>query len=580
MTAAKIGPQPAIVVVDDDPASLDVLGDELRTRYGRDYSVLLESSPDDALERLRGLADAHEEVALILADQWMPEMTGPQFLAAAHKFHPRARRGLLINFGEDRSAREPIMKAVALGYADYYLAKPVHAPDERFHRGVTEFVDEWWRLRGGWYEMIRVVGDERSARSHEVRDLLSRNDIPFGFYGSDSREGRGLLAEAGVGADRLPVILLSDGRVLIDPANRDVGAALGATVRPGTEIYDIAIVGGGPAGLAAAVYAGSEGYRTALIEPEALGGQAGTSSLIRNYLGFPRGVSGSELAARAFEQARLFGTDVIYGSAATSLRAEGQLRIVGLSDGSEVTSRAVVIATGAAYRRLDVPELEALTGCGVFYGAVAEAQALDGEQVFVVGGGNSAGQAAVHLAKHAAHVAILVRSHSLATSMSAYLINEIEQRANIDVRYGVEIVGGGGDGHLEWLELKDRKSGVVATVPAAALFVLIGARPFTGWLPESVARDEWGYVLTGARCGIATCEAPADFANVDAQLEEPRPPLPLETSLSGVFAVGDVRQGSAKRVASAVGDGSVCIGLAHEFLSLPHAEPVATRPSE
>ncbi len=453
----------------------------------------------------------------------------------------------------------------------------MHSPDERFHRGVTEFLDEWWRLRGGWFEMVRVVGDDRSARSHEVRDLLSRNDIPYGFYASDSPEGRDVLAAAGVGADRLPVIVLSDGRVLIDPKNRDVGAALGATVRPGTETYDLTIVGGGPAGLAAAVYAGSEGLRTALIEPEALGGQAGTSSLIRNYLGFPRGISGGELAARAFEQARLFGTDVIYGSAATSLRAEGQRRIVGLEDGSEVTSRAVVIATGAAYRRLGVPELEALTGCGVFYGAVAEAQALDGEQVFVVGGGNSAGQAAVHLAKHAAHVTILVRSHSPAASMSAYLVNEIDHRANIDVRYGVEILGGGGDGHLEWLDLSDRKSGVVESVPAAALFVLIGARPFTAWLPDSVARDEWGYVLTGARCGIATCEAPAEFANVDAQLEEPRPPLPLETSLSGVFAVGDVRQGSAKRVASAVGDGSVCVGLTHELLSLRGSADGAAR---
>jgi thioredoxin reductase (NADPH) len=261
------------------------------------------------------------------------------------------------------------------------------------------------------------------------------------------------------------------------------------------------------------------------------------------------------------------------------LRAEGHLRIVGLEDGSEVTSRAVVIATGAAYRRLGVPELEALTGCGVFYGAVAEAQALDGEEVFVVGGGNSAGQAAVHLAKHAAHVTILVRSHSLAASMSAYLVNEIGHRVNIDVRYGVEIVGGGGDGHLEWLDLRDLQSGVVETVPAAALFVLIGARPFTAWLSDSVARDEWGYVLTGARCGIATCDAPAEFANVDAQLEAPRPPLPLETSLSGVFAVGDVRQGSAKRVASAVGDGSVCIGLTHEFLSSRGSADGAARAS-
>ena len=476
---------PALVVVDHDRASLELLRRELETRYGADYSVLVESSPTRALQLLRELSDAGEDVAVVLAAQSMPEMTGPEFLAAAHKIYRRARRGLLINWGDDRSARAPIMNAVVLGYVDYYLAKPVHSPDERFHRVVTEFLDEWWRLRGGGFEMVRVIGADRAARSHEVRDLLTRNDIPYGFYASDSEEGRAALAEVGAAGDRLPVIILSDGRALVDPTNREAGAALGATVRPGTETYDVTIIGGGPAGLAAAVYAGSEGLRTALIEPDAVGGQAGTSSLIRNYLGFPRGVSGTELAARAFEQVRLFGTDVVYGSRATSLRAEGDRRIIGLSDGSELSSRAVVIATGAAYRRLGVPELEALTGCGVFYGAaVAEAQALAGEHVFVIGGGNSAGQAALHLAKHAAQVSILVRSNSLAESMSAYLITEIDHTPNIDVRHGVEVVGGGGDGHLEWLELRERNSGGLETVPAGALFVLIGAQPFTDWLPD------------------------------------------------------------------------------------------------
>ena len=302
--------------------------------------------------------------------------------------------------------------------------------------------------------------------------------------------------------ERLPVLIMLDGRVLIDPTNREVAEALGAGVRPADVTYDVVIVGGGPAGLAAAVYAGSEGLRTALVEREALGGQAGTSSMIRNYLGFPRGISGAELAARALEQAVLFGTDIVYGSTATALRAEGDRRVVTLSDGSEMYSRAVVIATGVSYRRLEVPALEALIGAGVFYGAgMSEAQALAGEPVFVVGGGNSAGQAAVHLSRYAERVTLLVRSGSLAESMSQYLITEIAATPNIDIRYRVEVVGGGGEGRLERLELKDRHSGEVEAVPAAALFVLIGAQPFTDWLPSSVIRDQWGYVLTGAQSG-------------------------------------------------------------------------------
>jgi thioredoxin reductase (NADPH) len=307
--------------------------------------------------------------------------------------------------------------------------------------------------------------------------------------------------------------------------------------------------------LAAAVYAGSEGLRTALIEPDALGGQAGTSSLIRNYLGFPRGITGAELAARAVAQASLFGTEIIYGSRAVSLRADGQLRVVGLANRTGAVSTAVVIATGVSYRRLGVPSLEALLGAGVFYGAgSSEAQALAGERVFVVGGGNSAGQATLHLGRYASHVTLLVRSESLAESMSDYLITEITNAPNIAVRYGVEVVGGGGHGHLECIELTDRHSAEVQIVPARALFVLIGAEPFTDWLPDAVARDPWGYILTGA----------------DVPLEswpEHRAPLPLETSLPGVFAVGDVRSGSVKRVASAVGDGSICIRLVHQHLS-------------
>lgn len=561
--------KPVVLVVDDDATSRDLVGRELATRYGADYSVLVESSASSALERLRDLADADAEVAIILADQWMPDMTGAQFLVAARAIHRGARRGLLINWGDDRSAPEPIMQACALHHADYYLAKPVHTPDERFHRAVTEFLDEWWRLRGGWFEMLRVVGDEGAARSHEIRDLLSRNDIPYGFYASESEDGRAALAGVGASEERGPVIIMRDGQVLINPTNSEIAAAHGATVHPGTDLYDVTIVGGGPSGLAAAVYAASEGLRVALVEHEALGGQAGTSSMIRNYLGFPRGISGAELASRAFEQARLFGTDVIYGSAATSLRSANGLRIVGLSDASEVSSRAVVIATGVSYRRLDVPALEAWMGAGVYYGAaVSEAQALVGESVYVVGGGNSAGQAALHLANHAEQVTILVRSGSLAESMSEYLIAEMNHTPNVDVRYEVELVGGGGDGRLEHIDLRDRRSGDVETVAAAAVFVLIGASPFTDWLPDDIARDRWGYVLTGARCGTS-CGAPSDLEQGEATREDVRQPLHLETSLAGVFAVGDVRQGSVKRIASGVGEGSICVGLVHEYLTRP-----------
>ena len=346
------------------------------------------------------------------------------------------RRALLIRWGEERESTEALIQACMLGSSDHYIARPVQSPDERFHRAIGEFLDEWWRDRGTTFEMVRVIGEMRSARSHEIRDLLTRADVPFGFYATESEAGMTALVEAGVGAEQLPVVMMLDGRVLIDPSNRDVGAALGVRTRPESGTYDLTIIGGGPAGLGAAVYAGSEGLRTLLLEPEALGGQAGTSSLIRNYLGFPRGISGTELARRAVDQARLFGADIVYGIAATSLRAERDLRVVGLSDGTEVESRAVVIATGVSYRRLDVPELEALLGAGVFYGAaVAEAQAVTGEQVFVIGGGNSAGQAAVHLAKYAARVTVLVRSASLAESMSEYLISEITGTPNIDVRY-------------------------------------------------------------------------------------------------------------------------------------------------
>jgi len=545
--------QPVLVVVDDEDASLRALAHELESRYGGDYQIVASVSAEDALTRLAGLVAEGSRVPLILADQWMPGMTGAEFLARARELHPTARRGLLISW-EDRSAAVPIVEAVALGQIEFYLPKPAWSPDEQFHRAITESLEQWWRQQGGRFEAVTVIGEEPSARAHEIRDILTRNNVPFGFIRSDSSDARASLRRLGVRPGAGPVVALYTGAVLVDPSNVEVAEALGVPVRPAGRAYDVVIVGAGPAGLAAAVYGASEGLRTALLEREAFGGQAGTSSLIRNFLGFPHGVSGTELAGRAFQQAWQFGAHLIYGNPGVSLADKGSARVLTLRDGTEVRSRAVVIATGVSYRRLQAPGLEPLAGAGVFYGAATvEAQAMAGKPVFVVGGGNSAGQAALHLSKYASSVTVLVRSRSLAASMSQYLIREIDSAANIQVRYRVEIAGAGGDGRLQHLHLTHRDTGTVEHTPAAGLFVLIGAQPFTEWLPGTVARDQWGYILTGPDTGD--------------RWPQQRAPLLLETSLPGVFAVGDVRHGSVKRVASAVGEGSIAIRLVHEYLA-------------
>jgi thioredoxin reductase (NADPH) len=498
-------------------------------------------------------------LALVLADQWMPSMTGVEFLGHARRLHPRAQRVLLINWG-DRSTAEPILQASALGQIDDWTAKPWGPGDEFFHQAISGFLNEWARLHRPRFEVFQVVGDQWAPRSHEIRDLLSRNSIPFGFYPVNSDEGRALLGRAGGTGKQLPVVVLFDGRVLVDPSNAELAHALGIKTRPEAVTYDVAVIGAGPAGLAAAMYGASEGLATAVLEHEALGGQAGTSSMIRNYLGFPRGVSGAELAQRAYEQAWILGADFIYGLSAIGLGTAGPDRVITLGDGAEATSRAVILATGVTWRRLGVSSLEALVGAGVFYGAAAsEAPAVRGREVYVVGGANSAGQAAVHLARYAARVTMLVRGASLAEAMSDYLIREIQAAPNIVVRYHTEAVDGHGNGHLTALTLKDRTTGTTETVPATALFILIGAEPHTDWLPERIRRDRWGFVLTGTDL-LADGRPPASWPLG-------RPPTPLETSLPGVFAVGDVRHGSTKRVASAVGEGSIAIRLIHEYLS-------------
>ena len=550
--------KPVLIAIDDDPDALELIRRELGKRYGADYDLVFESSALAGEEVLDRLKRDGRGVAIVFAGQRVSETSGPELLARAGDLHPGAKRALLLPWATGTG--EAIRRAAALGQFDFWALKPWRSPDEDFHALVGEALREWSRANLPPFEVVRVVGEQWSGRSHEIRDLLRRNGVPHAFYEAGSGEGRGLLERAGVSPDRLPVLIMFDGRVLVDPANPEVADALEVRTRPEGDVYDVVVIGAGPSGLAASVYGASEGLRTALLEREAIGGQAGTTSLIRNYLGFPRGVSGGDLTQRAYEQAWLFGTEFVYGNDAMALRAEGPRRIVALADGSEIETRTVVLAMGVSYRRLGIPRLEAFSGAGVFYGAaVTEAEAMSGEKVFVVGGGNSAGQAAVHLSKFAEQVTLLVRGPSLAQSMSDYLIKELDAEPNVEIRYEVEVVDGEGESRLERLTLKDRESGETETVPAGAAFVLIGAEPRTDWLPEEIERDRWGFVLTGndlLRNGETPDRWPLD-----------RPPMLLETSLPGVFAVGDVRHASIKRVASAVGEGSISIRMVHEYLA-------------
>ena len=531
---------------------------ELRKRYGSDYQVVGADSADDPPRLLARFRDDRRLVSIVLASQRMSQGTGTELLARVREFHRTAKRLLLIDWGYGPPP-EPILQAITLGHIDAYVAGPVTVPDERFHRAVTELLEEWARSHLPRFEAVRVVGEERSARSHEIRDLLDRNAVPSGFYPVGTGRGEALLQQAGVAASAVPVILLFNGRVLVQPTNAEVAEALGMKTAPGAGLYDVAVIGAGPAGLAAAVYGASEGLSTVVLEPEAIGGQAGTSSQIRNYLGFPAGVSGADLAVRAYTQAWNFGAEYVYGNPAIGLRARGPERVVTVRGGGQVRSRAVVIATGVSYRRLGIPWLDALTGAGVFYGAAtSEATALKDREVFVVGGANSAGQAAVHLARYAARVTLLVRGGSLAEGMSDYLVTQIASTPNIAVRHNVAVTGGGGTDCLESLTLQDRVSGTTQTVPAAAMFVLIGAEPRTQWLPDHIARDQRGFVVTGT--DLLAAGAPPRGWPLR------RLPMLLESSLPGVFAAGDVRRGSVKRVAAAVGEGSTVIRLIHDYL--------------
>jgi thioredoxin reductase (NADPH) len=449
---------------------------------------------------------------------------------------------------------------MALGQVDYHLYRPWRPLERILYPAVSEFLAAWDKSQDAQEVPVRIVGTQFSVRSHELRDALTRVGVPFWFYEPETPAGQQLLAEAGADGSRLPVAILRQRTVLIDPDLRQVWRELGVSTQVDVDSCDLMVIGGGPAGLAAAVYAASEGLDTLLLESAIPGGQAGTSSLIRNYLGFQRGISGDDLVNRAVEQAWLFGTRFVLSQTATSLRDEGSRKVVTTSDGREVAARAVVIATGVSWRRLGVPELEGLVGAGVFYGAAgAEARAMLGRHVFVVGAGNSAGQAAMHLSRYAATVTMLIRGATLRTSMSEYLVSELEQTPNVKLRFDTEVIGGGGVGRLETVRLRQGGSAATELVQAAALFLLIGAEPWTGWLEGCLARDDRGYILTGQ-----------DLLNAGDALANwrlTRSPMLLETSMPGVFAAGDVRQRSMKRVAAAAGEGATAVQLVHTYLA-------------
>ena len=548
-----------ILAVDDDPTSIGHIRAELDRRYDRDYQVLCSTSATEALEQLERMQQAGDRVVLVLADQWMPELTGPELLARVPDLHPQAKRALLVGWGDwgDEPTADAIRAAMALGRIDYYALKPWKSPDEYFHRTVTEFLHEWSRADASVPQEINVVADAWSSRAHEIRNLLARNGVPHVFHPNNSPDGEAVLRQAGQVGTTKPVVVMLDGRTFVDPSNAELARGYGAmTELEGGREFDVVIVGAGPAGLAAAVYASSEGLRALVVERESIGGQAGSSSRIRNYLGFARGVSGAELAQRAYQQAWVFGTTFLLMRDVTGLQTNGGDHVLTISDGSEVRARSVILAMGVNYRRLDIPDFEHLNGVGVFYGSSpSEGQRFTGGQVYVVGGGNSAGQAAVHLSRYAGRVTLVVRAATLAASMSQYLRNEIDAIPCIDVRVSTEVVGGAGESRLEQLAL--RTAGATTSVPADALFVLIGARPHTDWLPADVARDDLGYLVTGT-------DVARDAAAAGWRLE--RPPLVFETSVPGVFAVGDVRAQSVKRVASAVGEGSVVMQQVHQYL--------------
>jgi len=547
--------KPVLLTVDDDPGVSRAVARDLRRRYGQDYRIVRAESGRQALEALREIKLRGDPVAVLLADYRMPEMSGLEFLEQAMDLFPHARRALLTAYADTDAA----IQAINVIDLDHYLLKPWEPPEEKLYPVVDELVELWRTADDQPVTATQVVGHRWSARSYEVRDFLARNSVSYRWLTADQPEGRRLLEAAGLDEAAIPLVVTPDGGSLVDPSLEELAARVGLSTTPATDFYDTVIVGGGPAGLGAAVYAASEGLRTVLVEREATGGQAGQSTRIENYLGFPDGVSGVQLTDRARRQATRFGAEILTAAAVTGLEVRGSSRVVRFADGGEVAAHTVVLATGVAYSTLDAPGTAELTGRGIFYGsAVTEAPSCADEDVYVVGGANSAGQAAVFLSRHARRVTILVRADGLERSMSHYLVRQIRDTPNIEVRPNTTIAGASGGEHLERLRLCDTGTGVVEEVPAAFLFVFIGAAPCTDWLDEVVQRDPRGFVVTGPDLLVGG-KRPRGWP-LD------RDPYYLEGSVPGVFAAGDARANSVKRVASAVGEGAMAIQLVHRYL--------------
>ncbi len=552
--------KPILLTVDDDPDVLRAIERDLRTQYGAEYRVISSDSPLGALDLLKGLKVRNDGVALLLADQRMPHMDGVGFLQAARQMFPNAKRALLTAYADTNAA----ISAINQANIDYFFMKPWDPPTEHLYPQLDDLLDDWQASYRPAFQGIRVLGTRWSPRSYELRDFLARSHVPYQWIdvelSANDPETKVLLEALGPDATELPIVLFPDGAKLLNSAPAEVAQKVGLRTRAETSFYDLAIVGGGPAGLAAAVYGASEGLHTVIVEREAPGGQAGMSSRIENYLGFPSGLSGGDLARRAVVQARRFGVEILAPQTVVNMRTEGSYRIIKLADDSEISCHALMIATGVQWRRLEAPGIDRLQGAGVYYGGgTTEALSCKGELVYVVGGANSAGQAAMNFSKYAERVVILVRGESLSSTMSQYLIDQIKETPNIQLWTHAGVAEVHGDTHLEEVSVLCSDTNKVERVPASSMFIFIGALPRTDWLGDAIERDDRGFILTGSDL-MQGGERPKKWT-LD------RDPFLLETNVPGVFAVGDVRHGSVKRVASGVGEGSVAVQFIHQYLS-------------
>lgn len=548
---------PILFAIDDDPQVLQAIQHDLRQQYRKQYRILCTSSAREALDSLPELKKKGEEVALFLSDQRMPDMTGVEFLAQARQLFPNAKRTLLTAYSDIDAA----VRAINEVQLDYYIAKPWDPPQEKLYPILDDLLSDWQSDYRPDFEGLKLIGYQFSPQSHALKDFLAGNLFPYQWLNIETdQQAQELLDLHHIDKNQLPVVILEDGTPLMQPTLSDLGEKLGLQPKASQGLYDLAIIGAGPAGLAAAVYGGSEGLKTILIDKRAPGGQAGTSSRIENYLGFPNGLSGADLTRRAISQAQRFGVEFLAPQEVVSIKSKGLYKHINMADGSEVVTRAIVLSTGVAYNKLDNESLDKFTGAGVYYGAATtEAYAFKGKPVYIVGGGNSAGQGAMYLSRTASEVFICVRRPDLSETMSQYLIDQINQTPNITVLGCTEVVQGVGDGELESLILENMDTHEQRTVPAAGLFIFIGTKPFTDWIEMDILKDPKGFIATGRDL--------AKYANYKDVWKQTREPFLLETCSPGIFAAGDVRAGAMNRVASAVGEGAMAVSFVHKYLA-------------